>query len=112
MTEHTPGPWRVTVGGTIGALWNSVSHRFGHIVACVYPCGRDTVEARANAYLIAAAPDLLKALEAEDAWQKHQHSCARCGSMFPGTQLCEDGSRLWHLSLELRPAALAKAKGE
>lgn len=52
-SAHTPGPWIATDIGTI----EDDSHNQEQIAA-VNPCHR-----KANARLIAAAPDLLKALE-------------------------------------------------
>ncbi len=56
MQGHTPGPWEVTGSGNhLG-----VSSAFGEIVE---PYTVSTVEGKANLALIAAAPDLLGALE-------------------------------------------------
>lgn len=60
MSKHTKGPWKVRENGGImqaieaGKDW------------LIYKCGRDNTpiaEVEANARLIAAAPDLLEALE-------------------------------------------------
>lgn len=65
MSKHTPGPWRFTEidspsGGKQHAI---VGIPFGDVVAVTsYPFhGREAMEA--NARLIAAAPDLLEALQ-------------------------------------------------
>lgn len=71
MSGHTPGPW--SVGGitdTNGGDWTVVTGRF--VVASVHngvdfspaAVGIPTSRQRANARLIAAAPELLAALEA------------------------------------------------
>lgn len=54
--KHTPAPWRITESGDV---------RAEHIlVAAVYPMEKhNPVENKANAALIAAAPDLLAALQ-------------------------------------------------
>lgn len=67
MSNHAPGPWAIDRDDRPGMEWNN------HIVACVKPdmaiCfmtnsyGDDNSEAEANARLIAAAPDLLEALQ-------------------------------------------------
>jgi len=59
-TEHTPGPWNVT------AIGNNYDHH--GIYADEGPCAQgtdicNTVYGAANARLIAAAPELLAALE-------------------------------------------------
>ena len=66
-TKHTPGPWtmhpRFDDGAEVRALapvaWCSVASTHGASGSQVI----DVAEARANARLIAAAPDLLEALE-------------------------------------------------
>lgn len=66
MAQHTPGPW------TTEAVKTQVghAHKILPIRACLYVDGRDfretdekTLTAAANARLIAAAPDLLAALQ-------------------------------------------------
>lgn len=67
-TKHTPGPWTVNPHFNHGAevrslasvAWCSVASTHGASGSQVI----DVAEARANARLIAAAPDLLEALEA------------------------------------------------
>lgn len=64
MSKHTPGPWTHEGQGDITGVENDPANGcVGEVdVACVY---LRTVPGRheANARLIAAAPDLLKALE-------------------------------------------------
>jgi hypothetical protein len=61
--EHTPGPWEVDVEETCTNVWSADKH-------CVAECGprRDYANGmglcQANARLIAAAPTMLRALEA------------------------------------------------
>jgi hypothetical protein len=55
MSKHTPGPW--TVGGPTGYI-NQLE--INPCIGVVYGAGE---ELRANARLIAAAPNLLEALE-------------------------------------------------
>lgn len=64
-TKHTPGPWIAT--GWENTVVNIPDIYFGgHLTICVYPASGQAPrsEAVANARLIAAAPDLLEALEA------------------------------------------------
>lgn len=103
--KHTPGPWRIglsphcvmaqgSVDTVSGAVW-------GTIVRCEHVLSADDVEgrhwsapgsAKANARLIAAAPDLLEALrpfaepltEAMENYPCHKgirsaRECTRCG---------------------------------
>ena len=108
--KHTPGPWEVT---QIDCLGNEIveygnvrpvnRHMFGHEtslpIADFYLW--DMPEQRANAHLIAAAPDLLEALTDAvidfDNWAAH-----------------EDNHPHEHLVAwaEKARAAIAKAKGE
>ena len=56
-TFHTPGPWMVSP-------YNNVTSRNGTIAKTEQMPGNNDRERDANANLIAAAPDLLEALEA------------------------------------------------
>jgi hypothetical protein len=58
MTKQTPGPWRV--GGNSGFV-NQI--QIEPAIGCAYGAG---AEVKANARLIASAPDLLAALQACD----------------------------------------------
>lgn len=65
-TKHTPGPWWVTEEDTFGMGCRAVECDFGDPVCHVETWMDDDVvhpQALANALLIAAAPDLLLALE-------------------------------------------------
>jgi hypothetical protein len=68
--QHTPGPWRVSGKATInaGRSW----------IASVSTSNRD-----ANARLIAAAPDLLAALE------KARNTLAGCGMANIAADICD-----------------------
>jgi hypothetical protein len=62
-TKHTRGPLAV------GVLGDYVATKSGHIFTEVpYPESADAEERRANARLIAAAPELLEALKSVIAW--------------------------------------------
>jgi hypothetical protein len=61
MSKHTPSPWRLEIDG-----WNSQSI-YGHDTQAkreiyIADVSLDWASSPANAYLIAAAPDLLEAL--------------------------------------------------
>lgn len=87
MNNHTPGPWKLTG-------WTATDF-YGWTVECDqrFQLHAESAESEANAYLIAAAPDLLEALEAA--------LDAECGKKCR----CEQG---WHA---VAKAAVAKAKG-
>lgn len=101
-TKHTPGPWRVERqnGGPTTGEWMIAGAKPGYL-AEVRDCGSGC--AKANARLIAAAPELLDALEDVLWCIDHGPSCqigvverCRCS-------MCVAG--------RIR-AAIAKAKGE
>ena len=54
-TQHTPGPWTVD--------HDAVSHNGAHIAFAIGHDGDDYATQCANARLVAAAPDLLAALQ-------------------------------------------------
>ncbi len=95
-TQHTPGPWEISAD-KYANFKNAV---FGPDELKVADCGssRLTGEVEANARLIAAAPELLEALErAADELKRAQNS---------------NGSQ-WLVDEEAKArAAIAKAKGE
>ena len=96
QTTHTPGPWIAEFSDYGDEIW------FGG-----YGAGMWTVEppgayldglSAANAHLIAAAPDLLAALEA-------MHACHRAFSSSESWTALDDEARL------LAEKAITKAKG-
>lgn len=91
MSEHTPGPWRAETNGA--GYWDIRTRQRG--IASIIPFPGTPSLDKANARLIAAAPDLLEALRA----------------------LLKDGEDLtqasqWGEHLEQASAAIAKAIGE
>ena len=57
MSKHTPGPWATDGGDTVVAMGNQI------VVTAPAPDGASREEMKANARLIAAAPELLEALK-------------------------------------------------
>ena len=63
MSKHTPGSWKAhPASSVVGALVSYGDISKGESVCAVLP-QRDILETKANAFLIAAAPDLLKAAQ-------------------------------------------------
>ena len=60
MSKHTPGPWKVTPSNQTSG-WGVCIEAPGRIIAKL--TGRKKNDKEANARLIAAAPELLEALE-------------------------------------------------
>jgi hypothetical protein len=61
VSGHSPGPW--TIHGGVGPGGEGVQHVFaGNDTQVAIVWGREDDEPKANAALIARAPDLLKAL--------------------------------------------------
>ena len=111
-TQHTPGPWVADVdrGMIRGAVRPSDSPP-GFGLACVVPGylgeGRDEMEQdsaflRANARLIAAAPDLLEALK--DLLDRAERQAAG--------MLVEASCEVWYAHRDAARAAIAKAGGK
>lgn len=90
-TKHTPGPWRQQGF----AVYSSENKPIFHTGFGLLPPSRSS-EAEANAALIAAAPDLLQALDTSN-FLEHREHCS------PGrhTVLCH-----------AQRTAIAKATGE
>lgn len=84
--KHTPGPWFVDLDIRPGMEWNNhIVARDGDLRICFMAHGGEyedkQAEAEANARLIAAAPELLAALELlvkdvgdYEAWQRPCHA--------------------------------------
>lgn len=95
--RHTPGPWRVNPRGS--DIWNIESEKTGEHIARVsssmQPGGRFDDDAR----LIAAAPDLLSALEG-------------CLRDMRSMRISNDCDPVNTYSMDAARAAIAKARGE
>lgn len=99
--SRTPGPWRVTSGGQVTARF--YNRHFGDVSPLsLY---RSAEVRRANARLIAAAPEMLEALEA----LLPDIEC-RCGEAYTERGIHESNSLCHHI--EAVKAAIAKATGE
>lgn len=98
MTKHTPGPWYADPGKRVTGF--AVTHDGEPNPLAIalrkpansYSKGISDIKALANARLIAAAPDLLEALES-----------------FPGFLCGTESGDAW---IEQMRAAIAKARGE
>jgi hypothetical protein len=101
--KHTPGPWVRNQYGTIKANGETL-----RVNGVSLPCGgrpRDFDEIEANSNLIAAAPDLLDALQAlldADLYADGE------GVVFFKNTDTESGER----AVKMACAAIAKAKGQ
>lgn len=111
MSKHTPGPWiakvhrenlqQVETDDAIVVHWTGFSTSDMSPKTC-----------KANAHLIAAAPDMLAALEAitKHAQEMHDMWC-ECGNP-PNTKLHGMAVCLNNRAGDLIEAAIKKAKGE
>jgi hypothetical protein len=119
-SKHTPGPWEVSIGDDYGitaeAYPKEYSHSFksddlGYLLALVGNRAEDF--GKANARLIAAAPDLLAALEALSS-NPHLY----LGDLVYAVREKEgegwDGPAVtaWSEAVMAAKAAIAKARGE
>lgn len=93
MIKHTPGPW-IIQDYRIGPLLKEPDQSYGMLLPVAYIEQYDYPNHKSNAALIAAAPELLEALERFIAWVDKQN--------------------LEYESAMVRQAkaAIAKAKGE
>jgi len=103
---HTAGPWKVNAGDLAPyeiTINSSQSNRYiAHIA------GRTDGEDEANARLIAAAPAMLKALEAADVAQELGRVNARLGTI-ESLMCCREAEAQ---AQEWRRHAIAQARGE
>lgn len=100
--KYTPGPWRSRLSTNAAKALNVEAGTLGHNIALVNRHGNKNLqEAAANARLIAAAPDMLAALN-------------KCDSAFVAWQVGQIPGRpedILALITEVR-AAIAKAGGQ
>ncbi len=97
MSTYTPGPWRAVPH--LHNLFKDVQSEHGTICE-VYN------HAPGNADLIAAAPDLLAAVQALDKFQSYFQEHAQAGERMPGNEFYSD---LGMEVVKLARAAIAKA---
>lgn len=94
-TTHTPGPWHIGLRQAEKIIYDKTGWAVAN--ATVYHGKEDAEQVKANARLIAAAPDMLAALqEVVDAYQRHF-------AVMP---------IVWQTIDDIASAAIAKAKGE
>jgi hypothetical protein len=109
--SHTPGPWTILYEGSIYAMAEQNGAQFDALV-CHLPWSsfrefEVSPENKANARLIAAAPDLLDALKSAERWLSGMHSETEEGVE---TELREVHSAAWEQIDKFR-AAILKAEG-
>jgi hypothetical protein len=97
MAEHTPGPWTAFYKHKYQEWHVSVPMQSGGMLLGLFPDGVPTENPEADAHLIAAAPELLAALEKIERQARMNQLTAhvRCSMV-----------------LDVARAALAKARGE
>ncbi len=104
MIKHTPGPWKHNRGPVSESIYAPDGN--GHLVAILYHGDADNQAA--NARLIAAAPDLLEALE-----ELLQHKPAFRTMPLGAPNSYARQEQYSHIAAEDKArAAIAKAKGE
>lgn len=116
MTEHTPGPWKVSSERPLFGFWQVRQDPLnwdgnGYQAICTVPASTKNTPYgdmfRANARLIAAAPDLLAALrEIDRSWTK-AFPQGPDGEFKFGIDIGEDHKTFWRNAR----AAIAKATG-
>ena len=104
--KHTPGPWEANAGRVTRFVPELEGGPVTETVAiCSGDCEGSPI---ANARLIAAAPELKAACEANVELHIHASECTECD--IDGQ--CAEGERLLKRALDLRDAALALVRGE
>lgn len=106
--KHTPGPWRIEQSPFFANIRAEAAGVSG--IASIQLVSPSTAEALANACLIAAAPDMRAALEAQESAEKAQANCPDCEGIGDWAE-CGRCSELFGTAIDLRRAALAKAEG-
>ena len=84
--QHTPGPWAVEDNPWGGTPHVRTDRR--RLLRMLAENNQQIAEAEANARLIAAAPDLLAALEAVTAAVDADYTCGLCGEEGEHAPIC------------------------
>ena len=105
LTGFTAGPWRDEDGviQSQTTVWQNGVKQVGWDYATIRAEVTDDWDQAANARLIAAAPELLEALEAMIEWDDREKDHAV--DFYKRTELCE-------IAFQKARAAIAKATGE
>lgn len=106
MVAHTAAPW------TVGPNGISVRGPDNCTIANLPSLASTLLQRAANAHLIAAAPELLAACEAQAALDAHPRVCSQCGCR-PLREVwhCGEYNRLRVETIKLRHLAMEKVKG-
>lgn len=117
-TKHTPGPWKHGIGhhqsydhfGAVVSIGDGLTYK---TLARLPELGDESTneELEANARLIAAAPDLLRAAELQEQAEDHWANCEECEYTESPELGCETAVKLADDARYLRRAAIAKSKG-
>lgn len=106
MSKHTPGPWLACAHGDYSDYDGNciVVLGDGGSIRTAVVLGFNTDENRANAHLIAAAPDLLEAAKLVIAWYEAEDDNSKT-DFYERQRMCRD-------SEDALRAAIAKATGD
>ena len=111
--KHTKGPWIIdaqTVDKAIAIRGAGDNDGWNYLYAEVQDDDCDPETAKANAHLIAAAPELLEAAQSLETAELHRMNCDECeGDDVP--ELCATCFPLFDDARLRRRAAIAKATG-
>ena len=120
MSGFTPGPWSIAPHDEdeerlqVVAQYQLLPNLGGEQAHWIAECDlqEDPEENKANARLIAAAPNLFNAAELSELPQKHWDECGFCGVTSFGPDGCPTYYNLKRDAEIARQAALAKARGD
>lgn len=88
MDKHTPGPWSSSIipfelraTDSVSSIWGPYKESGSPLIADISRSPGDE-EAQANAHLIAACPDMIKALQEFVKWAEDQAMWDKTGSAY------------------------------